>query len=132
MDDTQEIGFIDSGKVSLLLSVLQSAITKEKVQKGKERFMSVYDVTADGRLQIQEVLSSDTLGNGSQVMEEVCLCYRQQIPNTPSSCVKPCAPKPFNTGMKKLQNLSISTPAGIATSLWSEVKGSPPLLPTMQ
>ncbi|KAJ1201842.1 hypothetical protein NDU88_005648, partial [Pleurodeles waltl] len=31
-----------------------NAVTKEKVQKVKERFMSAYDVTADGRLQIHE------------------------------------------------------------------------------
>lgn len=32
-----------------------NAVTKEKVQKVKERFMSAYDVTADGRLQIHEL-----------------------------------------------------------------------------
>ncbi|XP_053169295.1 secretagogin isoform X3 [Hemicordylus capensis] len=41
--------------VSLLLLTPQSTITEEKVQKVKERFMSAYDVTADGRLQIQEL-----------------------------------------------------------------------------
>nr|XP_020637312.1 secretagogin [Pogona vitticeps] len=36
----------------------ESTMTKEKIQKVKERFMSAYDVTADGRLQIQEVLET--------------------------------------------------------------------------
>lgn len=30
-------------------------MTEERVEKMKQRFMSAYDVTADGRLQIQEV-----------------------------------------------------------------------------
>ncbi|XP_058687107.1 secretagogin [Poecile atricapillus] len=33
----------------------ESTITEEKVQRMKEQFMSVYDVTTDGRLQIQEL-----------------------------------------------------------------------------
>nr|XP_009687061.1 PREDICTED: secretagogin [Struthio camelus australis] len=33
----------------------ETAITEEKVQRMKEQFMSTYDVTADGRLQIQEL-----------------------------------------------------------------------------
>ncbi|KAL2101938.1 hypothetical protein ACEWY4_003699 [Coilia grayii] len=33
----------------------QDQITEEKVQQLKQRFMSAYDVTADGRLQIQEL-----------------------------------------------------------------------------
>lgn len=39
----------------LLFSIWQSTITEEEVQRMKEQFMSVYDVTTDGRLQIQEV-----------------------------------------------------------------------------
>ncbi|RLW13183.1 hypothetical protein DV515_00000089 [Chloebia gouldiae] len=34
---------------------MQSTITEEEVQRMKEEFMSVYDVTTDGRLQIQEL-----------------------------------------------------------------------------
>ncbi|KAJ7338592.1 hypothetical protein JRQ81_012494 [Phrynocephalus forsythii] len=53
----------------------ESTITKEKVQKVKERFMSAYDVTADGRLQIQElanmVLSED---------ENFLLLFRRETP----------------------------------------------------
>lgn len=30
-------------------------MTEERVQRLKQRFMSAYDVTADGKLQIQEV-----------------------------------------------------------------------------
>ncbi|KAH0617877.1 hypothetical protein JD844_016569 [Phrynosoma platyrhinos] len=37
------------------MSRYKSAITEERVQKVKEQFMSAYDVTADGRLQIQEL-----------------------------------------------------------------------------
>lgn len=48
-----EIGFI----LNLLLFISQSPVTEEKVQRVKKRFMSAYDVTADGRLQIQEVPS---------------------------------------------------------------------------
>ncbi|XP_041332654.1 secretagogin [Pyrgilauda ruficollis] len=33
----------------------ESTITEEEVQRMKEQFMSVYDVTSDGRLQIQEL-----------------------------------------------------------------------------
>lgn len=33
----------------------QERVTEEKVEKMKQRFMSAYDVTADGRLQIQEL-----------------------------------------------------------------------------
>uniref|UniRef100_A0A8C3XFA2 Secretagogin n=1 Tax=Cyanoderma ruficeps TaxID=181631 RepID=A0A8C3XFA2_9PASS len=39
----------------LLFSICQSTITEEEVQRMKEQFMSVYDVTTDGRLQIQEL-----------------------------------------------------------------------------
>uniref|UniRef100_A0A8D2PZ16 Secretagogin n=1 Tax=Zosterops lateralis melanops TaxID=1220523 RepID=A0A8D2PZ16_ZOSLA len=39
----------------LLFSIWQSTITEEEVQRMKEQFMSVYDVTTDGRLQIQEL-----------------------------------------------------------------------------
>jgi len=38
-----------------LFSLRQDTITEEKVQRMKEQFMSAYDVTTDGRLQIQEV-----------------------------------------------------------------------------
>lgn len=34
----------------------QEKTTEERVQRLKQRFMSAYDVTADGKLQIQEVL----------------------------------------------------------------------------
>ena len=34
---------------------LKDEITDDKVGRMKERFMSAYDTTADGRLQIQEV-----------------------------------------------------------------------------
>lgn len=33
----------------------QNTITEEEVQRMKEQFMSAYDITTDGRLQIQEV-----------------------------------------------------------------------------
>lgn len=33
----------------------QEKVTEERVQGLKQRFMSAYDVTADGKLQIQEV-----------------------------------------------------------------------------
>lgn len=33
----------------------QEKATEERVQRLKQRFMSAYDVTADGKLQIQEV-----------------------------------------------------------------------------
>lgn len=39
----------------VLFSAWQNTITEEKVQRMKEQFMSAYDVTTDGRLQIQEV-----------------------------------------------------------------------------
>ncbi|XP_074841556.1 secretagogin [Carettochelys insculpta] len=42
-------------KIVQQLSTFQDAITEEKLQKVKERFMSAYDVTADGRLQIHEL-----------------------------------------------------------------------------
>lgn len=34
---------------------LQEKVTEERVQRLKQRFMSAYDITADGKLQIQEV-----------------------------------------------------------------------------
>lgn len=34
---------------------VQEKVTEERVQRLKQRFMSAYDVTADGKLQIQEV-----------------------------------------------------------------------------
>uniref|UniRef100_A0ABM5GAY4 Secretagogin n=1 Tax=Pogona vitticeps TaxID=103695 RepID=A0ABM5GAY4_9SAUR len=53
----------------------ESTMTKEKIQKVKERFMSAYDVTADGRLQIQELanmlLSED---------ENFLLLFRRETP----------------------------------------------------
>lgn len=40
---------------------LQEQATEERVQRLKQRFMSAYDITADGKLQIQEVV--DKLGS---------------------------------------------------------------------
>lgn len=34
---------------------LQEQVTEERVQRLKQRFMSAYDITANGKLQIQEV-----------------------------------------------------------------------------
>lgn len=51
----------------VLFSPWQNTITGEKVQRMKEQFMSAYDVTTDGRLQIQEVsLPSPSTGFLSQ------------------------------------------------------------------
>lgn len=41
---------------SWCVASLQEKVTEESVQRLKQRFMSAYDVTADGKLQIQEVL----------------------------------------------------------------------------
>ncbi|XP_053169297.1 secretagogin isoform X5 [Hemicordylus capensis] len=59
--DADDNGYIEGKELDNffhhLLETLdsESTITEEKVQKVKERFMSAYDVTADGRLQIQEI-----------------------------------------------------------------------------
>ncbi|XP_053169294.1 secretagogin isoform X2 [Hemicordylus capensis] len=59
--DADDNGYIEGKELDNffhhLLETLdsESTITEEKVQKVKERFMSAYDVTADGRLQIQEL-----------------------------------------------------------------------------
>ena len=37
----------------------QEKVTEESIQRLKQRFMSAYDVTADGKLQIQEVQPSE-------------------------------------------------------------------------
>lgn len=42
--------------VCLRIVSLQEKATEERVQRLKQRFMSAYDVTADGKLQIEEVL----------------------------------------------------------------------------
>lgn len=39
----------------VLFSPWQNTITEEEVQRMKEQFVSAYDVTTDGHLQIQEV-----------------------------------------------------------------------------
>lgn len=41
--------------VRLFCACLQEKVSEERVQGLKQRFMSAYDATADGRLQIQEV-----------------------------------------------------------------------------
>uniref|UniRef100_A0A670IBK4 Secretagogin, EF-hand calcium binding protein n=1 Tax=Podarcis muralis TaxID=64176 RepID=A0A670IBK4_PODMU len=66
-----EIGFI----LNLLLFISQSPVTEEKVQRVKKRFMSAYDVTADGRLQIQE-LASILLSED----ENFLLLFRRETP----------------------------------------------------
>ncbi|XP_064410440.1 secretagogin [Latimeria chalumnae] len=59
--DADDNGYIEGKELDdffrHLLKKLGTAddITAEKVQRVKERFMSAYDVTADGRLQIQEL-----------------------------------------------------------------------------
>lgn len=59
--------------IDYLLTSLQSGLfkeetTEERVRELKERFMSAYDVTADGRLQIQEVqLLLQTPGFGPEL-----------------------------------------------------------------
>ena len=45
---------------ALLLSPVVQKASEEDVQKLKQRFMSTYDVTADGKLQIQEVWDQRT------------------------------------------------------------------------
>uniref|UniRef100_A0A670IBP4 Secretagogin n=1 Tax=Podarcis muralis TaxID=64176 RepID=A0A670IBP4_PODMU len=53
----------------------ESPVTEEKVQRVKKRFMSAYDVTADGRLQIQE-LASILLSED----ENFLLLFRRETP----------------------------------------------------
>uniref|UniRef100_A0A8D0GP60 Secretagogin n=1 Tax=Sphenodon punctatus TaxID=8508 RepID=A0A8D0GP60_SPHPU len=59
--DADDNGYIEGKELDTffhhLLKMLNtdSVITEEKVQKVKSRFMSAYNVTADGRLQIQEL-----------------------------------------------------------------------------
>ncbi|XP_053833952.1 secretagogin isoform X2 [Vidua macroura] len=59
--DADDNGYIEGKELDdffhYLLEKLgpESTITEEEVQRMKEQFMSVYDVTSDGRLQIQEL-----------------------------------------------------------------------------
>uniref|UniRef100_F7E487 Secretagogin n=1 Tax=Xenopus tropicalis TaxID=8364 RepID=F7E487_XENTR len=58
--DADDNGYIEGKELDeffchLLKKLGANAITAEKVQRVKDRFMSAYDVTADGRLQIQEL-----------------------------------------------------------------------------
>ncbi|XP_068090759.1 secretagogin isoform X2 [Hyperolius riggenbachi] len=58
--DSDDNGYIEGKELDaffchLLKKLGTNAITKEKVQRVKDRFMSAYDVTSDGRLQIQEL-----------------------------------------------------------------------------
>ncbi|XP_068090760.1 secretagogin isoform X3 [Hyperolius riggenbachi] len=58
--DSDDNGYIEGKELDaffchLLKKLGTNAITKEKVQRVKDRFMSAYDVTSDGRLQIQEI-----------------------------------------------------------------------------
>uniref|UniRef100_A0A8C5MLZ3 Secretagogin n=1 Tax=Leptobrachium leishanense TaxID=445787 RepID=A0A8C5MLZ3_9ANUR len=58
--DSDDNGYIEGKELDdffchLLKKLGANAITKEKVQRVKDRFMSAYDVTSDGRLQIQEL-----------------------------------------------------------------------------
>nr|XP_008106985.1 PREDICTED: secretagogin isoform X2 [Anolis carolinensis] len=59
--DADDNGYIEGKELDNffhhLLKTLgsESTITEERVRKVKEQFMSAYDVTADGRLQIQEI-----------------------------------------------------------------------------
>ncbi|XP_053821910.1 secretagogin isoform X3 [Vidua chalybeata] len=59
--DADDNGYIEGKELDdffhYLLEKLgpESTITEEEVQRMKEQFMSVYDVTTDGRLQIQEL-----------------------------------------------------------------------------
>ncbi|XP_050797821.1 secretagogin isoform X2 [Gopherus flavomarginatus] len=64
------------------------AITEEKLQRVKERFMSAYDVTADGRLQIHEIwrkYDADSSGfiSASELKDflgDLFLQHRKMIP----------------------------------------------------
>ncbi|XP_069586998.1 secretagogin isoform X1 [Ranitomeya imitator] len=58
--DSDDNGYIEGKELDdffchLLKKLGTNPITAEKVQKVKDRFMSAYDVTSDGRLQIQEL-----------------------------------------------------------------------------
>ncbi|XP_063781037.1 secretagogin [Pseudophryne corroboree] len=58
--DSDDNGYIEGKELDdffchLLKKLGTNAITEEKVQRVKDRFMSAYDVTSDGRLQIQEL-----------------------------------------------------------------------------
>uniref|UniRef100_A0A8D0BLQ8 Secretagogin n=1 Tax=Salvator merianae TaxID=96440 RepID=A0A8D0BLQ8_SALMN len=59
--DADDNGYIEGKELDnffyhLLKSLdSESTITEEKIQRVKEQYMSAYDVTADGRLQIQEL-----------------------------------------------------------------------------
>ncbi|CAH2284526.1 secretagogin [Pelobates cultripes] len=58
--DSDDNGYIEGKELDdffchLLKKLGANAITTEKVQRVKDRFMSAYDVTSDGRLQIQEL-----------------------------------------------------------------------------
>ncbi|KAG9479163.1 hypothetical protein GDO78_012696 [Eleutherodactylus coqui] len=58
--DSDDNGYIEGKELDdffchLLKKLGTNAITAEKVQRVKDRFMSAYDVTSDGRLQIQEL-----------------------------------------------------------------------------
>ncbi|XP_061445697.1 secretagogin isoform X1 [Rhineura floridana] len=79
--DADDNGYIEGKELDNffhhLLKTLgsESTITEEKVQKVKKQLMSAYDVTADGRLQIQElanmILSED---------ENFLLLFRRETP----------------------------------------------------
>ncbi|CAI9544217.1 unnamed protein product [Staurois parvus] len=58
--DSDDNGYIEGKELDdffchLLKKLGTNAITAEKVQRVKDRFMSAYDVTSDGRLQIREL-----------------------------------------------------------------------------
>ncbi|XP_041421464.1 secretagogin isoform X1 [Xenopus laevis] len=58
--DADDNGYIEGKELDeffchLLKKLGTNAITADKVQRVKDRFMSAYDITADGRLQIQEL-----------------------------------------------------------------------------
>ncbi|MEE6464740.1 hypothetical protein FKM82_006342 [Ascaphus truei] len=58
--DSDDNGYIEGKELDdffchLLKKLGTNAITTEKVHRVKDRFMSAYDVTSDGRLQIQEL-----------------------------------------------------------------------------
>lgn len=85
---------------------LQEQVTEEKVQRMKQRFMSAYDITADGKLQIQEVFQSfgrvgEMRGNcafvegcrGVQTFSG-CFCRHHPCPHLPTLHPPPSAPLP--------------------------------------
>ncbi|KAI1243231.1 hypothetical protein IHE44_0000820 [Lamprotornis superbus] len=51
--------------------MFMSTITEEEVQRMKEQFMSVYDVTTDGRLQIQEDFLRDLFLQHNKMVAEM-------------------------------------------------------------